>query len=188
MPGWCAAACWRFKNLDYVDASRALGASNLRLIFYTHSAERPHPADRAGNPGDCLAILNAAALSFLGFGRSTPTPEWGLMLGSEAESVFNAPFLVFFPGLAIMITVLSFNLIGDGLRDALDPRCGARALNFPTEKAMRFWVKILETHCFINWNKTGRQRHILSSYLNEAFLGLIFGGFVSKINPRSHRH
>jgi peptide/nickel transport system permease protein len=66
--------------------------------------------------------LDAAALSFLGLGAQPPTPEWGLMLCEERNQVFSAPFLVFFPGIAIMITVLGFNLLGDGLRDALDPR------------------------------------------------------------------
>ncbi len=110
------------KNLEYVDASRALGASNLRLIFTRILPNALTPLIVQGTLGIASAILNAAALSFLGLGAQPPTPEWGLMLGSEAESVFNAPHLVFFPGLAIMLTVLSFNLIGDGLRDALDPR------------------------------------------------------------------
>jgi len=110
------------KNLDYVDASRALGASNIRLIFTRIMPNALTPLIVQGTLGIASAILNAAALSFLGLGAQPPTPEWGLMLGAEAESVFNAPHLVFFPGLAIMITVLSFNLIGDGLRDALDPR------------------------------------------------------------------
>jgi ABC-type dipeptide/oligopeptide/nickel transport system permease subunit len=110
------------KNLEYVDASRALGASDLRLIFTRIMPNALTPLIVQGTLGIASAILNAAALSFLGLGAQPPTPEWGLMLGSEAESVFNAPYLVFFPGLAIMITVLSFNLIGDGLRDALDPR------------------------------------------------------------------
>ncbi len=110
------------KNLDYVDASRALGASRMRLIFTRVLPNSLTPLIVQGTLGIASAILNAAALSFLGLGAQPPTPEWGLMLGSEAESVFNAPHLVFFPGLAIMITVLSFNLIGDGLRDALDPR------------------------------------------------------------------
>jgi ABC-type dipeptide/oligopeptide/nickel transport system permease subunit len=110
------------KNLDYVDASRAMGASNARLIFTRILPNALTPLIVQGTLGIASAILNAAALSFLGLGAQPPTPEWGLMLGAEAESVFNAPHLVFFPGLAIMITVLSFNLIGDGLRDALDPR------------------------------------------------------------------
>ena len=110
------------KNLEYVDASRALGASSLRLIFTRILPNALTPLIVQGTLGIASAILNAAALSFLGLGVQPPDPEWGLMLGTESNSVFNAPHLVFFPGLAIMITVLSFNLIGDGLRDALDPR------------------------------------------------------------------
>jgi ABC-type dipeptide/oligopeptide/nickel transport system permease subunit len=110
------------KGLDYVAASRALGASNLRLIFTRILPNALTPLIVQGTLGIASAILNAAALSFLGLGAQPPTPEWGLMLGQESNSVFNAPFLVFFPGLAIMITVLAFNLVGDGLRDALDPR------------------------------------------------------------------
>ena len=72
------------------------------------------------------AILDAAALSFLGLGAQPPTPEWGSMLGKDRNQVFTSPHLVFFPGLAIMLTVLSFNLLGDGLRDALDPRLGRK--------------------------------------------------------------
>jgi peptide/nickel transport system permease protein len=68
------------------------------------------------------AILDTAALSFIGLGAQEPTAEWGSMLSRERNQVFSAPHLVFFPGLAIMITVLAFNLLGDGLRDALDPR------------------------------------------------------------------
>jgi len=75
-----------------------------------------------GTLGIATAILDAAALSFLGLGAQPPMPEWGTMLGSERNQVFTAPHLVFFPGLAIMITVLAFNLLGDGLRDAIDPR------------------------------------------------------------------
>ena len=75
-----------------------------------------------GTLGVASAILDAAALSFLGFGPSQDTPEWGGMLGFERNSMFNAPHLVIFPGIAIMITVLAFNLLGDGLRDSLDPR------------------------------------------------------------------
>ena len=67
------------------------------------------------------AIMAEAALSFLGLGAQPPLAEWGSMLATERNNVFTSPFLVFFPGLAIMITVLGFNLMGDGLRDALDP-------------------------------------------------------------------
>lgn len=110
------------KDLDYVNASRALGASKLRLLFTRILPNALTPLIVQGTLGIATAILSAAALSFLGLGAEYPKPEWGLMLGEERNSVFNAPFLVFFPGVAIMLTVLSFNLLGDGLRDALDPR------------------------------------------------------------------
>lgn len=112
----------QIKTLDYVSASRALGASNMRLLFTRILPNSLTPLIVQGTLGIATAILNAAALSFLGLGAEPPTPEWGLMLGEERNSIFNAPFLVFFPGLAIMLVVLSFNLIGDGLRDVLDPR------------------------------------------------------------------
>lgn len=110
------------KELEYVDASRAMGASHFHLLFSRILPNSLTPLIVQGTLGIATAILSAAALSFLGLGAEFPTPEWGLMLGEERNSVFNAPHLVFFPGLAIMITVLAFNLIGDGLRDALDPR------------------------------------------------------------------
>jgi ABC-type dipeptide/oligopeptide/nickel transport system permease subunit len=110
------------KDLDYVQASRSLGASPIRLLFTRILPNALTPLIVRGTLGIATAILDAAALSFLGLGAEAPKPEWGLMLGEERNSVFNAPHLVFFPGLAIMLTVLSFNLLGDGLRDALDPR------------------------------------------------------------------
>jgi ABC-type dipeptide/oligopeptide/nickel transport system permease subunit len=110
------------KELDYVLASRAQGATELRILFTRVLPNAMTPLIVQGTLGIASAILSAAALSFLGLGAEFPIPEWGLMLGEERNSIFNAPHLVFFPGIAIMITVLSFNLIGDGLRDALDPR------------------------------------------------------------------
>lgn len=110
------------KELDYVSASRSLGASNLQLLFTRVMPNALTPLVVQGTLGIATAILSAAALSFLGLGAEFPTPEWGLMMGEERASVFTAPHLMFFPGLAIMITVLAFNLLGDGLRDALDPR------------------------------------------------------------------
>ncbi len=110
------------KELDYVAASRALGASPARLLFVRILPNSITPLIVQGTLGIATAILDAAALSFLGLGAEKPIPEWGLMLGEEKNSVFSAPHLVFFPGIAIMLTVLSFNLVGDGLRDALDPR------------------------------------------------------------------
>jgi ABC-type dipeptide/oligopeptide/nickel transport system permease subunit len=110
------------KEMDYVSASRALGASPLRLLYERILPNALTPLIVQGTLGIASAILDAAALSFLGLGAQPPTPEWGSMLGSERNQVFTAPHLVFYPGLAIMLTVLAFNLLGDGLRDALDPR------------------------------------------------------------------
>ncbi|MEM5774917.1 MAG: ABC transporter permease, partial [Anaerolineaceae bacterium] len=100
------------KELDFVTASRALGASRVRLLFTRVLPNALTPLIVQGTLGIASAILSAAALSFLGLGAEFPKPEWGLMLGEERNSVFNAPHLVFFPGLAIMLTVLSFNLTG----------------------------------------------------------------------------
>ncbi len=110
------------KELEYVNAARLVGASHLRILINHILPNAVTPIIVQGTLGIATAILDAAALSFLGLGAEPPKPEWGLMLGEERNSVFNAPHLVFFPGLAIMLTVLSFNLLGDGLRDALDPR------------------------------------------------------------------
>lgn len=110
------------KEFDYVTASKSVGTSPPLILLRHILPNAVTPIIVAGTLGIATAILDAAALSFLGLGAEVPRPEWGLMLGEERNSVFNAPFLVFFPGLAIMMTVLSFNLIGDGLRDALDPR------------------------------------------------------------------
>ena len=110
------------KEQEYVSASRALGGSHAHILFRRILPNAIPPLIVQGTLGIANAILEAAALSFLGLGAQPPTPEWGTMLGSERNQVFTAPHLVFFPGLAIMITVLSFNLLGDGLRDAIDPR------------------------------------------------------------------
>lgn len=110
------------KEQEYVAASRALGASHIHILFRRILPNAVSPLIVQGTLGIASAILSAAALSFLGLGAQPPTPEWGTMLGSERNQVFSAPHLVFFPGLAIMLTVLAFNLLGDGLRDAIDPR------------------------------------------------------------------
>ncbi|MCS6962551.1 ABC transporter permease [Thermoflexus sp.] len=120
------AAVLAVKELDYVMAAQAVGASPLRMLFVHILPNALTPLIVQGTLGIATAILDAAALSFLGLGAEVPKPEWGLMLGEERNSVFNAPHLVFFPGLAIMLTVLAFNLLGDGLRDALDPRLSYR--------------------------------------------------------------
>jgi peptide/nickel transport system permease protein len=110
------------KEQDFVSADRALGASPMRLLFHRILPNSLTPLLVAGTLGIATGILDAAALGFLGLGQQPPYPEWGTMLGVERNSVFNAPHLLIFPGVAIMLTVLAFNLVGDGLRDALDPR------------------------------------------------------------------
>ena len=110
------------KQMDFVLADRALGVPPVRILFRHILPNALTPLIVQGTLGIATAILDAAALSFLGLGAQPPTPEWGLMLSEERNQVFSAPYLVFFPGFAIMMTVLSFNLLGDGLRDALDPR------------------------------------------------------------------
>lgn len=110
------------REMDYVSATRALGGSNFDILFRRILPNALTPLIVQGTLGIATAILDAAALSFLGLGAQPPNPEWGSMLGSERNQVFTAPHLVFLPGFAIMLTVLAFNLLGDGLRDALDPR------------------------------------------------------------------
>jgi ABC-type dipeptide/oligopeptide/nickel transport system permease subunit len=110
------------KEQDFVLADRALGVPQNRILFHTILPNALTPLIVQGTLDIASAILSAAALGFLGLGQQPPNPEWGTMLGVERNSVFNAPHLLIFPGLAIMITVLAFNLLGDGLRDALDPR------------------------------------------------------------------
>jgi ABC-type dipeptide/oligopeptide/nickel transport system permease subunit len=110
------------REYDFVEASRALGASTGSILFRRILPNSLPPLIVAATLGIATAILDTAALSFIGLGAQPPTPEWGFMLASERNQVFSAPYLVFFPGIGIMITVLAFNLLGDGLRDALDPR------------------------------------------------------------------
>ncbi len=110
------------KEQDYVTASRALGDSAYGILFKRVIPNALTPIVVAGTLGIGGAVLDIAALSFIGLGAQIPTPEWGSMIGLERNRVFSAPHLLFFPGIALTLTVLAFNLIGDGLRDALDPR------------------------------------------------------------------
>jgi dipeptide transport system permease protein len=107
---------------DYVTASRVSGAGLFRLMFLTVLPNCMAPLIVQATLSFSNAILDAAALGFLGLGAQPPTPEWGTMLADAREFVLRAWWVVTFPGLAILITVLAFNLMGDGLRDALDPR------------------------------------------------------------------
>jgi len=110
------------KEKEYIEAARALGASNTRIILkhILPNSFAPIVVYSTMNVG--TAIIVEAALSFLGLGVQPPTPSWGKMLSESLNYINTAPWLMFFPGLAILITVLGFVLLGDGLRDALDPR------------------------------------------------------------------
>ena len=107
---------------DYVVAAKVSGAQTPRLMFSEILPNCAAPLIVQATLGVSTAILDAAALGFLGLGAQPPTPEWGTMLADAREFVLRAWWVVTFPGLAILITVLAFNLLGDGLRDALDPK------------------------------------------------------------------
>jgi dipeptide transport system permease protein len=107
---------------DYVTSSRVLGAGPLRLMFICILPNCVAPLIVQATLGFSSAILDMAALGFLGLGAQPPTPEWGSMLADALQFVQRAWWVVTFPGLMILVTVLAFNLMGDGLRDALDPK------------------------------------------------------------------
>lgn len=110
------------REQDFVVASRALGESQRGLLFRRVLPNSLTPILVAGTLGIGSAVLDIAALSFLGLGADPRTPEWGAMIGNERNAVFAAPHLLLFPGIALTLTVLAYNLLGDGLRDALDPK------------------------------------------------------------------
>jgi peptide/nickel transport system permease protein len=110
------------KKLEYIDAVRALGASDFIIIAKHILPNIMSPIIVQATLRVATAILTAAGLSFLGLGAQPPTPEWGAMLSNGRDFLFSAPHIALFPGIAISTLVLGFNLFGDGLRDALDPR------------------------------------------------------------------
>ncbi len=110
------------KERDFVMAARCIGASGSRILFGHILPNGLSPLIVQATLGIATAIIEAAALGFLGLGAQPPTPEWGLMLTDARNFLLNAPWAMIFPGAAIMVTVLGFNLFGDGLRDALDPQ------------------------------------------------------------------
>ena len=110
------------KEMDFVSASRAIGVSHARIIFVHLLPNTIAPIIVAATLGIANAIISEAYVSFLGLGVQPPTASWGSMLDSSAQYIETAPWLWFFPGLMILITVLGVNFVGDGLRDALDPR------------------------------------------------------------------
>ncbi len=107
---------------DYVMAARAVGAKDMRIIFITIFPNCLGPLIVQTTLGFASAILDAAALSFLGLGAQPPTPEWGAMIAMGRSLILRAWWVMTIPGIAILFSVLGFNLLGDGLRDALDPR------------------------------------------------------------------
>lgn len=116
------AAVLSEREREYVISARVAGASRLRLMFVTILPNCLAPLIVQATLSFSSAILDAAALGFLGMGAQPPTPEWGTMLADAREFILRAWWVVTFPGLAILVTVLAINLMGDGLRDALDPK------------------------------------------------------------------
>jgi peptide/nickel transport system permease protein len=110
------------KQEEYIMAAKAVGMSNSRILFKHVLPNSMAPIIVQGTLAIATAIIEAAALGFLGLGAEAPNPEWGKMLADAKAYLVQAPWTMIFPGLAIMLTVLGFNLMGDGLRDALDPR------------------------------------------------------------------
>jgi peptide/nickel transport system permease protein len=116
------ASVLSIKEEEYVLAMRALGASDARILIRSILPNAVPPLIVQTTLGMATAILDAAGLSFLGLGAQPPSPEWGAMMSQGRELLFRAPWVVASPGMAILVTVLGFNLAGDALRDVLDPR------------------------------------------------------------------
>ena len=116
------AAILTIKNQEYIESAKAMGLSDLRIIFghILPNCLSPIIVQTTLKIGN--AVVSASSLSFLGMGVPAPKPEWGTMLSAGREFLRKSSYMTLFPGLAIMITVLAFNLVGDGLRDALDPK------------------------------------------------------------------
>ena len=110
------------RDADYVEAARAIGAKDATIIFHEVLPNSLAPIIVQTTLQVASVILSIAGLSFIGLGIPAPRPEWGAMLSGGRAYLRNAPHLTIFPGIAIIITILSLNLLGDGLRDALDPK------------------------------------------------------------------
>lgn len=110
------------KEEEYITSAKAIGMRDIRILFSHILPNSMAPVIVAGTLAIASAIIEAAALGFLGLGAQAPAPEWGKMLADARMYLRNAPWTMIFPGLAIMLTVVGFNLMGDGLRDALDPK------------------------------------------------------------------
>ena len=116
------AAVLTVRNQEYVEASKAIGLNNRKIIFRHILPNCLSPIIVQATLRVASAIISASSLSFLGLGVPAPDPEWGALLSGGRKYIRDYAYMTFFPGLAIMITVLALNLIGDGLRDALDPK------------------------------------------------------------------
>lgn len=110
------------KQEEYIMAARAVGMKDSRILFHHILPNSISPVIVQATLAIATAIIEAAALGFLGLGAQPPTPEWGKMLADSRNYITQAPWTLFFPGIAIILTVLGFNLMGDGLRDVLDPK------------------------------------------------------------------
>ncbi len=138
LTGWMAVSrlvrgeVLSLREREFVQAARALGFSVPRILLRHILPNVASPIIVAATLGIGNTILVEASLSFLGLGVPPPAPSWGGMVASGKDVMLDAPWITLFPGLAIVLTVMSFNLIGDGLRDALDPRSGARRTEAPT--------------------------------------------------------
>ena len=108
--------------MEYVEAARAIGANNLVIIFRHVLLNALSPVIVQATLRIGVSIVGIAALSFIGLGITAPTPEWGAMLSSARQYLRGSDYMALYPGLAIMVTVLGFNLIGDGVRDSMDPK------------------------------------------------------------------
>ena len=116
------ASILSLKNLEYVEAAHAIGFSNARIIFSQILPNAMSPLIITFSMNMGLMIMTASGLSYLGFGITVPLPEWGTLIAGGRDFMRSSPHLLTFPGVFIMATVLAFNMIGDGLRDALDPK------------------------------------------------------------------
>ncbi|MDD2283544.1 MAG: ABC transporter permease, partial [Eubacteriales bacterium] len=107
---------------DYIETARSYSSTDLRIILKYVIPNAMGPIIVNTTMGIATMILSAAGLSFIGMGVQPPAPEWGALLSAARQHMFTAPYLLYFPGFAILLAALSFNLVGDGLRDALDPK------------------------------------------------------------------